>query len=70
MKDCYHIIALVSACIGSFFASSGLILMKVAYIKNEKETDGKYNIQKYYFRTEWLLGALCIVFNVAFNGCK
>lgn len=71
MKAYYHIIALVCACLGSLFSSIGLILMKIANIKNENQTDGETGKnKKYYFRTEWLFGAFAIVLQVVFNGSK
>ena len=60
-----NVIALIFSTCGSFCTAMGLILMKIADIKNEKKKEKWVYLQK-----EWIGGLTFMFCSQVLNGCK
>ena len=60
-----NFIALIFATSGSFCTALGLIIMKIANIKVEKDNNMIAVLQ-----IEWLIGIFVMALGLTFNGCK
>ena len=60
-----YLFAVASSCAASFCLALGLILMKVANIKVEKDQSSRY-----YCQAEWLFGLVLLFFNMVLNLSK